>query len=356
MKIQGKCDCPQMRLQRASQDFHALPFCSGNDCASPACLDTQGKDGTTLPMKHLFWLLLFAGLVTGCSAAHPAETAASAATITTPLPPTTTGTPFFTPTASQTVPPSPTATRPPASQTPEPTSLPACVTLVYEEYAQFEIIGPTGERVLVDIYDPARLTRPAEATDILLTTHTHWDHVNDDFVAAFPGAQLFAQIGELETGRVSVVGIASAHNAGDTLKPEGGTNYIYRIDIGGLRIAHFGDTGQNAFTEDQLEALKDVDIAITQINNPYSEMSAENGKGIRLMKQVQPRLVIPTHLNLDTVKLAVQHWPPGYFAPAPTLKICDGDLTGNTQFLLMGDAVETMRRYVDLAAWETGGE
>jgi L-ascorbate metabolism protein UlaG (beta-lactamase superfamily) len=225
------------------------------------------------------------------------------------------------------------------------------VTLIYEEYAQFEIIGPRGERVLVDVYDPARLSRPADSADILLTTHSHWDHINDEFLSTFQGEQLFAREGELTIGTVHILGIPSAHNAGDALKPEGGTNYIYRIDIGGLRIVHFGDTGQNAFTEGQLAAFGDVDIAITQINNPYSEMNAENGKGIRLMEQAGPRLVIPTHLNLDTVKLAVSHWPPGYYAPGTTLEICADDLDEGTRFLLMGEAVEMMRKYLDLEEW-----
>jgi L-ascorbate metabolism protein UlaG (beta-lactamase superfamily) len=264
--------------------------------------------------------------------------------------PTFTSRPSSTPIPSDTLSPTSTATST-ASPVPSATPLPACVTLIYEGYAQFEIIAPTGQRVLVDVYDPQKLSRPADSADILLTTHTHWDHVNDEFVAAFPGEQIFVREGELQTEAVRILGIASAHNAGDARKPEGGTNYIFRIDIGGLRIVHFGDTGQNAFTETQLDAFGAVDIAISQINNPYSEMDAQNGKGIRLMEQVNPRLVIPTHLNLDTVKLAISRWPPGFYAPDTTLKICADDLGEGTQFLLMGEAVETMRRYVDLEEW-----
>ena len=185
----------------------------------------------------------------------------------------------------------------------------------------------------------------------MLTTHTHWDHYNAEFQAAFPGEQLFVQAGSLEAPGLNIQGIASAHNAGDRLKPEGGTNTIYLIDLGEIRMAHFGDIGQNELTEDQLTVLGNIDIAITQINNPYSEVNAENRKGIYLMEQLQPRLVIPTHVNLDTTKLAVAQWP-GFFTASSTLQICKSELSREgIQFLLMGEAVETMIKYVNLVEW-----
>jgi len=189
-------------------------------------------------------------------------------------------------------------------------------------------------------------------SDVLLTTHTHWDHWNEEFQVKFPGVQLFMQAGMLEAPGAIIQGIASAHNAGDRFKPQGGTNYIYLIEIGGLRIAHFGDIGQRTLTEEQLTVLGAVDIAITQINNTYSEMNAENRKGINLMEQLQPRLVIPTHLNLDTVKLAVAQWD-GYFAQSSSVKICKSDFgQDGTEFLLMGDAVDTMTKYVEMVEWD----
>jgi L-ascorbate metabolism protein UlaG (beta-lactamase superfamily) len=244
-------------------------------------------------------------------------------------------------------PPTETATLQPPTTTP----IPACVILRYGEYAQFEIFNQSGQRILVDVYDPERLTSPVSATDILLTTHTHWDHLNEDFQTAFPGPQLFVQTGMLEASGAIIQGIASAHNQGDALKAEGGTNYIYVIEIGGLRIVHFGDIGQETLSQEQLSIIGQVDIAITQLNNPYSDMNAENAKGIHLMEQVAPRLIIPTHVNLDTTKVAVAQWP-GFFTESTSLQICDSDLSlGGTQVLLMGEAAETMIKYVDLLEW-----
>ncbi len=301
-------------------------------------------------MKRLLLWMIFCCLIGACSSGSistPTPTWVPESTETVAAP-TQLSEPTRTPVLPTQTPLPPTATT--TVMSPTATPLPACVTLVYSGYAQFEIIDLAEQRILLDVHDPEKLSGPVRAADILLTTHTHWDHVNEEFLASFPGQQLFVQAGILESPGVTIQGIASAHNAGEPLKPEGGTNYIYLIEIGGLRIAHFGDIGQNALTAEQLEILGRVDIALTQINNPFSEMNAENRKGLNLMKQLQPRLVIPTHINLDATKLAVAQWP-GFYAETPSLKICASDLGEQTQFLLIGEDVATMIKYVELAAW-----
>jgi hypothetical protein len=235
---------------------------------------------------------------------------------------------------------------------PTETSLPICVSFIYGDYAQFEIIGPTGQRVLVDIHNPDNLTNLVDERDILLTTHTHWDHYNEEFLNAFPGMQMFVESDLLEVEDTIIQGIPSAHNVGDRLKMKGGTNTIYLIEMGGVRIVHFGDIGQESITEEQMVILGEIDIAITQIYNPYSDMNAENLKGIKLMEQVQPKVVIPTHLNLDTIKQAMTLWD-GYRTETSIVQICETDLKGDqTKLLLVGDAVATMTKYVELKNWD----
>jgi hypothetical protein len=191
------------------------------------------------------------------------------------------------------------------------------------------------------------LSSPATKDDVLLTTHKHPDHVNASFDTAFPGQQMITQAGELKLADVAILGIASAHNAADELKPEGGTNYIYVVDMGGLRIAHFGDIGQEALTAEQLKALGKVDIAITQLANSYSAMDATNKKGFRLMEQVQPRLIIPTHNSLDAAKYAVTQWP-GLYWDQPAVTISRANLSAKTQILFMGSLVSTYAQALNL--------
>jgi len=301
-------------------------------------------------MKRYFIVLVLLIFVAGCSPQIPlAPTEEIDLPVSaTSLPPT------ISPTKTS-PPPSATVTQQPPTETitplpPMETPLPQCVTLQYGGNAQFEIVSLSGQRVLIDVYDPQKLSGPAAEGDVLLTTHTHWDHWNADFQASFPGLQLFVESGVLEAPGAIIQGIASAHNAGDALQPEGGTNYIYVIEIGGLRIVHFGDIGQKALNEEQLVALGPVDIAITQLNNPYSEMNAENAKGIHLIEQVRPRLIIPTHVNLDTAKLAVTQWP-GYASTTPSVQICQSDLGDATRVLFLGETAATMEKYLALEPW-----
>jgi hypothetical protein len=52
------------------------------------------------------------------------------------------------------------------------------IEIHYAEYAQVELINSKGTRILIDVFDPSRLSRPATSKDILLTTHTASDHTN----------------------------------------------------------------------------------------------------------------------------------------------------------------------------------
>ena len=151
------------------------------------------------------------------------------------------------------------------------------ITLYYEENAQFELIGPQGTRVLIDVFNPLALSSPVTDKDILLTTHGHNDHFKADFADSFPGQQLRMQEGESNLSDVSIRGIASSHSPAREIKPGLG-NYIFIVDMGGLRIAHFGDIGQEQLTQEQLDALGEVDIAVTQLVNSYSQMNMRNRK------------------------------------------------------------------------------
>jgi hypothetical protein len=244
--------------------------------------------------------------------------------------------------------PTPTLTPAPPATILPPANVPATpVTLYYEENAQVELIGPQGTRVLIDVSTPNSLSQPATDKDVLLTTHKHPDHVNDSFLASFKGQQLMTKAGEIKLPDVTIRGIASAHNANDTLKPENGTNYIYIVDMAGLRIAHLGDIGQDALTTAQLNALGKVDIAITQFDNSYSNMNVSNKKGFHLMEQVKPRLIIPTHNSLDATKYAATQWTCLY-TDQPSVTIGRADLSDKTQVLLMGKMTSSYGKVLNL--------
>ena len=215
-------------------------------------------------------------------------------------------------------------------------SIEPAVTIYYEGYAQVELISSKGRRVLIDVYDPKKLSSQATAEDILLTSHAHDDHFNRDFLSSFQGKQLFVQSGNIKKDDIVIQSMASAHNEGDPFKPIRGTNYIFIVDMDGLRIAHFGDIGQESLTTEQLTKLGKVDLAITQFDNGFSDMDTENKKGFNLMAQVKPRLIIPTHSSISAAKYAMTLWPCLY-SKKPVVKIRRGKLTTKTRMLFIGE-------------------
>jgi hypothetical protein len=218
------------------------------------------------------------------------------------------------------------------------------VTIHYEDNAQFELISPEGARVLIDVYDSGKLSSPAIAEDFLLTTHAHYDHRQISFYKSFPGKQLFIKTGELTANGVKITGIAAGHNDGDDFLPANGSNYIFIIEMAGLRIVHFGDIGQNQLTSEQLKAIGRVDIALTQFANSFSDMNIANLKGFNLMDQVKPKLIIPTHLNSQTAKYAVKKWQ-GFYG-GKTIQIGKSDLNETTKFIMLADNAENFGKNI----------
>jgi len=225
------------------------------------------------------------------------------------------------------------------------------VTLYYEEAAQVELISPHGTRVLIDVFDPDAVGSPPTENDILLTTHGHVDHYHQDFVDSFPGQQICIQEGEIDLPDVTIRGIASAHSAAREIKPGLG-NYIFIVDMGGLRIAHFGDIGQEYLTEEQLEALGEVDIAITQLENSNSHMNMRNKKGFNLMAQAKPKLIIPTHgrFDMEVVEYAMELWDV-LATDANPVTIDRSDLSDETKLLLWGEVAPSFQTIYDLPGW-----
>jgi L-ascorbate metabolism protein UlaG (beta-lactamase superfamily) len=231
-------------------------------------------------------------------------------------------------------PASPAASPPSGAMTPDTSS--GGVTIRYEGNAQVELSAGGGARVLIDVWSPDALAAPATSEDVLLTTHTHDDHLSPDFQAAFPGEQLFVREGSLDTSVAQISSVPAAHSQGDPIVAEDGSDYIFVIDMGGLRIVHFGDLGQDALTPAQLEALGEVDVAVMQFENSFSQMDLDNKKGFALMEQVKPKLIIQTHSSLEAVQEAAKRWLLLY-SPNDSVTVAKADLPAETGLLLLGE-------------------
>jgi L-ascorbate metabolism protein UlaG (beta-lactamase superfamily) len=160
----------------------------------------------------------------------------------------------------------------------------------YFANTSFVIITKSGTVIVVDPFKVDYKIKP----DLIAVTHLHYDHYDEDFINQAKCHKIIASVGDFTFKDVKVTGVAASH-WGDNINVENPDNIIYIFEVDGLRIVHFGDMGQNYLTDIQLEQIGKVDIAMMQFANPNSDFTISNHKGINILKQVNPNIVIPTH-------------------------------------------------------------
>jgi L-ascorbate metabolism protein UlaG (beta-lactamase superfamily) len=132
------------------------------------------------------------------------------------------------------------------------------------------------------------VTKP---TDISLKTFKDIPDHESHFKVDMPG--------EYETAGVIIHGIAArAH------MDEEGKNYstIYTLEADNTRVAVLGHIYPE-LSEDQLEQIGMVDIVVVPIGNSGYTLDAVGA--LKLIKQIEPKIVIPTHYADKDIKYEV---------------------------------------------------
>jgi L-ascorbate metabolism protein UlaG (beta-lactamase superfamily) len=173
-------------------------------------------------------------------------------------------------------------------------------------FNSYIITSTKGEAVVVD---PTQMPKK-EIVDInpaaIVNTHIHPDHVDKTFTDSYECKTLYAKKGEVNTADFHIYSILSSHDS-DTINENTG-NKIIVFEVDGLRIAHLGDIGQTFLTDEQLKDLGKIDIAFMQFENSYSAMSVTNEKGFKLIEQLNPKIIIPTHYTTACLPVLEQKY------------------------------------------------
>ena len=159
----------------------------------------------------------------------------------------------------------------------------------------FVLVSSQGTVIAVD---GSRMPSGFKA-DGIAATHPHYDHIDEEMLnlpANKDAVKLIAKAGEKTIKDVKWIGIASSHR-NDAIDPEVPDNVIMVFEIDGLRIAHMGDIGQESLTAEQLAQLGKIDVAFMQIENGFSKYRVANGKALKILEQLKPTVVVPTHTN-----------------------------------------------------------
>ena len=153
--------------------------------------------------------------------------------------------------------------------------------------------------------DPWKVEGAPHDGDLILVTHSHYDHLNTEDIARVskPGAIVIAPNSAAE--KLNHPG-AKLVNPGDTLIIEGITieavpayntnkdfhprsqDWVgYIVELDGLRIYHTGDS-------DLIDEMRDVNchVALVPVSGTYVLTAAEAVEAVRL---IEPEIAIPMH-------------------------------------------------------------
>lgn len=175
-------------------------------------------------------------------------------------------------------------------------------------YTSYIISSANGENIVIDPTDmpPASVVELSPAA--IISSHSHPDHVDPKFTGRYDCPKLLYEEGQISTNDFAIDSILSSHSNDKITEFSG--NHIIIIEADGLRIAYMGDIGQTFLTDEQLEKLGHIDIAFMQFENSYSQMSLENEKGFKLIEQLNPVIVIPTHYSDNALQVLEEKYGP----------------------------------------------
>jgi L-ascorbate metabolism protein UlaG (beta-lactamase superfamily) len=131
--------------------------------------------------------------------------------------------------------------------------------------------------------------------DLLLVTHEHVDHNATDAIADDPPV-LRSTAGRLASPIGEVLAVASEHDA--AAGTERGPNTIFVFELGGLRVAHFGDFGQAGLRDEQAVAIGTVDLAFLPVGGGPT---IDGAQAAEVARRIGARWVVPMHYRTHRI-------------------------------------------------------
>ncbi len=236
-----------------------------------------------------------------------------------------------------------------SSATATPDRAAGAVSLALETAFQVELTLPGGRHIYIDVSDPSLLASAPTKDDVLLITGGVYAQ---GFADAFPGPKIVAKQDSLSLEGVSIRGVAAELVEGQGIDPENPTDVIFVIVAAGVRIAHFGATGQSKLNAEQLAAVGRVDVAISELFDHHNGVDATTQAGLKLMQQVSPRVFVPMASSQETLKQVADTWTASY-TTKPSIRVAAATLPTATTMVLVGPQAATYGKALGLkeAEW-----
>lgn len=160
----------------------------------------------------------------------------------------------------------------------------------------FRIEAKEGSILIDPFSKEIGLKTPKIKDDVVLVTHSHFDHNNT--TDANPEAFIIDTPGEYERKGIQVKGIPSYHDKSQGA--ERGLNTIYIIKAEEITACHLGDFGEGKLSDAQVEAIGDVDILFVPVGGVFTIDARE---AVEVITQIEPKVVIPMHYKIPDLQI-----------------------------------------------------
>jgi L-ascorbate metabolism protein UlaG (beta-lactamase superfamily) len=183
----------------------------------------------------------------------------------------------------------------------------------------FVITSPQGIKCFIDTAAiPDNLKKElANPKYLMAVSHKHRDHFNRIIYNEFQGQKILTEAKVIQSGDVTIKTV----KASDSWTEPDGSTFIIIIDVAGFRIVHFGDCIQESLTPEQKSQIGHVDVAIAQFEDNIVGADFSNKICFILIDEVNPTLIIPTHIySRPAIKSLNKKWP-AVIAKSDTLQL-----------------------------------
>ncbi len=174
------------------------------------------------------------------------------------------------------------------------------VTVQWLGHASFRI----SDGDVVVYIDPWKLEEAKRDADVVLVSHSHYDHYSSEDVAAvstedteliasrdvIESAGMGRAIGPgeaIESAGVRISAVA-AYNPTKQFHPRGNNWNGYIVELGGKRIYYAGDTDLT----DEMRGLEEIDVGLFPVGGTYTMNAEEAAEAAGFIK---PELAVPYH-------------------------------------------------------------